>query len=111
MEIEVLEGSRPVRQAKVVGVVKEYLGVSGYMELSALNRFLREGPTLSGAYLSVDGKEMPRLLTELKGMPRIAGVAERVQEIRNFNKVMDETMLFFTYVASACVPFERITIK
>lgn len=101
VEVEVLEGSRPVRQARVVGLVKEYLGVSGYMELSALNRFLREGPTLSGAYLSVDSREMPRLLTELKGMPRIAGVAERVQEIRNFNKVMDETMLFFTYVASA----------
>ena len=30
----------------------------------------------------------------------MAGVAERVQEIRAFNRVMDETMLFFTYVAT-----------
>ena len=33
-------------------------------------------------------------------MPRIAGVFERKQEIRNFHRVMDETMLFVTYVAT-----------
>jgi len=98
--VEVLEGNRPVRETTVVGVVREYLGVSGYMDLAALNRFLHEGPTLSGAYLSVDSGAMQSLYGQLKGMPRVAGVAERVQEIRNFNRVMDETMLFFTYVAT-----------
>ena len=33
-------------------------------------------------------------------MPRVPAWRERVQEIRNFNRVMDETMLFFTYVAT-----------
>ena len=33
-------------------------------------------------------------------MPRVAGVAERAQEIRNFHRTMNETMLFFTYVAT-----------
>lgn len=98
--VEVLEGNRPVREATVAGLVREYLGVSGYMDLAALNRFMHEGPTLSGAYLSVDSTQLQSLYTRLKGMPRIAGVAERVQEIRNFNRVMHETMLFFTYVAT-----------
>jgi len=98
--VEVQEGNRPVREATVAGLVREYLGVSGYMDLAALNRFMQEGPTLSGAYLSVDSAEMESLYAQLKGMPRIAGVAERVQEIRNFNRVMQETMLFFTYVAT-----------
>ncbi|HEY0844253.1 MAG TPA: FtsX-like permease family protein [Noviherbaspirillum sp.] len=98
--IEVLEGNRPVREATVAGLVREYLGVSGYMHLAALNRFMQEGPTLSGAYLSVDSKQLPSLYARLKEMPRVAGVAERVQEIRNFNRVMQETMLFFTYVAT-----------
>ncbi len=98
--VEVLEGNRPVRETTVVGLVKEYLGVSGYMDLAALNRFMREGPTLSGAYLSVDSAHLQALFTQLKNMPRIAGVAERKQEIRNFNRVMQETMLFFTYVAT-----------
>ena len=84
----------------VVGLVKEYMGVSGYMDLHALNQFMREGSAISGAYLSVDSAQLPALFTRLKNMPRVAGVAERVQEIRNFNKVMNETMLFFTYVAT-----------
>ncbi len=98
--VEVLEGNRPVREATVAGLVREYLGVSGYMDLAALNRFMQEGPTLSGAYLSVDSAQLQSLYARLKGMPRVAGVAERVQEIRNFNRVMQETMLFFTYVAT-----------
>jgi putative ABC transport system permease protein len=98
--VEVLEGSRPVREATVVGLVREYLGVSGYMSLAALNHFMQEGPTLSGAYLSIDSAQLQALFTRFKGMPRIAGAAERVQEIRNFNRVMQETMLFFTYVAT-----------
>lgn len=100
LTVEVLEGDRPVRETTVAGLVKEYMGVSGYMALDALNRFMREGPTISGAYLAVDSARLAELFTELKGMPRIAGIAERAQEIRNFNKVMEETMLFFTYVAT-----------
>ena len=98
--VEVLEGSRPLREVTVAGLVREDLGVSGYMDRAALNRFMHEGPTISGAYLSIDSAALPRLLAELKDMPRIAGVAERRQEIRNFNRTMDETMLFFTYVST-----------
>ena len=100
IEVEVLEGSRPVRNTTVVGLVKEYMGVSGYMDLTAMNHFVREGPTLSGAYLSVDSAQLESIYSQLKGMPRIASVAERDQEIINFNRVMEETMLFFTYVAT-----------
>jgi putative ABC transport system permease protein len=100
LTVEVLEGNRPVRNVTVAGVVREYLGVSGYMNLAALNHFMQEGPTLSGAYLSVDSQQISTLYDRLKSMPRVAGVAERLQEIRNFNRVMQETMLFFTYVAT-----------
>jgi putative ABC transport system permease protein len=100
LTVEVLEGSRPVREVTVAALVREYLGVSGYMSLSGLNQFMQEGPTLSGAYLSVDRDQMTALYSRLKGIPRLAGLAERVQEIRNFNRVMEETMLFFTYVAT-----------
>ena len=98
--VEVLEGARPVRETVVAGVVKEYLGVSGYMDLGALNRFMLEGPTLSGAYLSIDRARLDSLYARLKNMPRVATITERMQEIRNLHKVMEETMLFFTYVAT-----------
>lgn len=98
--VEVLEGNRPVRETVVAGVVKEYLGVAGYMDLGALNRFMHEGPTLSGAYLSVDREKLQSLYARLKNMPRVATITERIQEIRNFHRVMQETMLFFTYIAT-----------
>ena len=100
LSVEVLEGRRPVREVVVAGLVREYLGVSGYMQLAALNTFLLEGPTISGAYLRVAPGQLAALYSQLKDMPRVLGLAERVQEIRNFNRVMDETMLFFTYVAT-----------
>jgi putative ABC transport system permease protein len=99
--VEVLEGSRPLRAVTVAGLVHEYIGVSAYMQLEALNRLMREGRTLSGAYLAVDSARLATLFARLDGLPRVAGVAERAQEIRNFNRVMRETMLFFTYVATA----------
>ncbi|MDD3327177.1 MAG: FtsX-like permease family protein [Zoogloea sp.] len=100
LTVEVLDGARPRREVVVAGLVKEYLGVSAYMDLAALNAFLREGPTISGAWLGVDRAQLAGLFERFKGIPRVAGVAERVQEIRAFNRVMDETMLFFTYVAT-----------
>jgi putative ABC transport system permease protein len=100
LTVEVLEGNRPVREVIVAALVREYLGVSGYMHLDALNQFMQEGPTISGAYLSVDPAQMASLYARLKDMPRVAGLAERMQEIRNFNRVMQETMLFFTYVST-----------
>jgi len=98
--VEVLEGSRPVREVPVVGLVKEYLGVAGYMDLAGLNRLLREGPALSGAYLAVDDRERSELYRRLGDIPRIAGTAIREQEIRNFHRTMEQTMLFFTFIAT-----------
>ncbi len=98
--VEVLEGDRPVREVPVAGLVKEYLGVAGYMDLAGLNRLLREGPAISGAYLAVDQRERPELYRRLGDIPRIAGTAIREQEIRNFHRTMEQTMLFFTFIAT-----------
>src|SRR5690606_4624896 len=46
--VEVLDGSRPRREVRVVGLVKQYIGVGGYMDLAALNRLLGEGRAISG---------------------------------------------------------------
>jgi putative ABC transport system permease protein len=99
--VEVLEGGRQQREVVVAGLVKEYFGLSGYMELDALNRFMREGPAISGAYLAVDDPDhLPRLYRSLKDSARIVGVQLRKQEIANFNRMMEESMLFYTFIAS-----------
>ena len=48
------------------------------MEISALNRMMREGPSISGHILSVDPEKLPALYSQLKQTPAVAGVAVRV---------------------------------
>ena len=64
--VEVLDGRRPVRQVPVAGIVEEYMGTSAYMEIDALRRLVREGDTLSGAFLKVDAAHDRRALRRLK---------------------------------------------
>jgi putative ABC transport system permease protein len=100
LTVEVLEGSRPVRQVPVVALVKQFIGVMGYMERSALNRLMREGDLVSGAYLTVDSAEQARVYRNLVETPRVGGMAVRLDEIRNFYDTQAESMLFFTFIAT-----------
>lgn len=100
LTVEVLEGNRPVRQVPVVALMEQYIGVMGYMDRSALNRLLREGDAVSGAFLTVDSAEQAKVYRKLVEMPRVAGTAVRMDEIRNFYDTQAESMLFFTFVAT-----------
>ena len=98
LTIEVMEGSRPVREATVVGLVNEFIGVSAYMDLEALNRMMREGPLISGVYLTAQRPARPAILDKLKAMPRVAGAAMRENAFRNFYETMARQMLIFAFV-------------
>ena len=100
LTVEVLESSKPLRQVPVVGLVKQYIGVMGYMDLSALNRLMKEDRSVSGAYLSVDSLDRPEIYGKLVEMPRVAGTLVREDEIRNFYETQAEALLFFTFVAT-----------
>lgn len=98
--VETLDGSRKVRRVPVTALVKQYIGVSGYMDLDALNRLLGEGPVVSGAYLRIDPRQLGAIEQRLKGMPRIAGISVRASELENFRRIMQETMLFWSGIAT-----------
>ncbi|MBU1966381.1 MAG: FtsX-like permease family protein, partial [Proteobacteria bacterium] len=100
LTVEVLEGSKPVRQVPVVALVKLYLGVMGYMDITALNRLMREGDVISGAYLVTDPLHSGKLYRDLINMPRVSGTVLRRNEIRNFHDVQAKGMLFFTFIAT-----------
>lgn len=100
LTVEVLDASKPVRRVELVMRVKEYLGISGYMRLDALNRLLGEGDVISGAYLAVDDEARERIYAHLKQTPGIASTVVREREIESFLDVMAETTLFFASVAS-----------
>lgn len=98
--IETLEGSKTIRQVEVVGLAKQYLGVMGYMDLSALNRLMNEGDAISGAYLVTDSRYRDKLFRSFVEMPRVSEIVIRKNEISNMYDVMAKAMLFFTFIAS-----------
>ena len=100
LTIEVLEGSRPVLQVPVVGTAREYLGVNAYMSRDALNLLMREGPAISGARLAVDPERQVEIYGRLRGMPRVAGTIVRDTAIKQFNEMMEQTILYFSFITA-----------
>ena len=98
--VEVLEGSRPVRTTPLAGTVSQFLGVSGYMSLASLNRFMREGPALSGVRLAVDEAYEAQVYSALKQMPRVAGTEIKQRAAQSLRETMGEQILMFTFIAT-----------
>ena len=96
--VEILEGERPTRTVTVTGMFDELVGISAYMDIHALNRFMREGFSLSGAYLQVDDHYQESLYTQLKQTPAVASVALRQQTIDQFNAIVAQSMMGFNVV-------------
>ncbi|MDH4028035.1 MAG: FtsX-like permease family protein, partial [Nitrospirota bacterium] len=98
LTVEVLEGSRPVIEVPVSGLISQYLGVAAYMDISALNRLMGEGDLISGVYLAADPFHQQDLFARIKEMPRVAGTEVREKAINNFLETMGETVLIFTFI-------------
>jgi putative ABC transport system permease protein len=100
LTVEVLEGSRPVRQLPVLGITKQYLGVSAYMQQDSLNALMREGSTVSGAYLAVQPGSEAELYAKLHERPRVLGMVANAAAIQSFYATIGEFILFYTLVST-----------
>ncbi|PSB05702.1 ABC transporter permease [filamentous cyanobacterium CCP2] len=98
LTVNVLEGAKPVRQVPLVGVVEEMVGLSAYMDIHALNRLMREGGTISGAYLAVDALQLDRLYDQLKQTPTVASVLLRESTIEQFQETIVEVRGVMTLI-------------
>ncbi|HEX4931321.1 MAG TPA: FtsX-like permease family protein, partial [Gaiellaceae bacterium] len=96
--LEVLEGARPVLQVPVADVVDEYIGTNVYAEIGALRRLMREGETLSGAFLAVDRAAEPALYRRVKRSPRVAGVLLKRATVESFEKTIARNFTIITTV-------------
>ena len=90
--VEVLEGRRPVRQARIAATVEDILGLNVTMDIRALNRLLGEGGTVSGAFLAADAATLPQLTERLKRTPAVAGVSVRESMLASFYQTIAQSM-------------------
>jgi putative ABC transport system permease protein len=105
LTVEVLEGRRPVRNVVVAGLVDELIGLGAYLQLPALNALLQEGPTISGAMLTVDSRSAGDLYQRLKQLPAVANVSVRSATLQSFNDTLAGSMRISTRITLtfACI--------
>jgi len=100
LTVEILEGARPSRQVPVLGITKQYLGVSAYMQQESLNALMREGNVVSGAYLGLDPGARSEIYAALNGRPRVLGMVANASAIQSFYATIGEFVLFYNMVAT-----------
>jgi putative ABC transport system permease protein len=108
VRLELLEGSRLVRNVVVSDLVDEFMGTAVYMEMGALQRFMREGPRMSGAALLVDKGNPVEFHRRIKLTPAVAGVSSKRAAIDNFRSTLAENMnvmIFFNVLFSSVIAF------
>ena len=100
IQVEVLEGERQILSLPVSGVTSEFLGVGAYMQLSALNRALGEGPLINQVLLSVDPHYNDSVYQSLREAPGVLGFGIRQAMLDSFYDTLARTFLTFTFFNS-----------
>ncbi|AOY87366.1 ABC transporter permease [Marinobacter salinus] len=100
LDIEILEGDRRTISVPVAGTTSEFLGVGAYMDLSALNRALGEGPLINQALINVDPAFENEVYQQLRDTPGVLGVSIRQAMLDSFFQTLAKTFLTFTFFNS-----------
>jgi putative ABC transport system permease protein len=102
--VEVLEGRRPVLEVPVVATFETYIGSPAYMDIDALDRLMRERPSVTAVHLSVDQLEREALFRELKSLPRVSSVTVKDAAVQTFHETMAKTITIFVsfFIIFAC---------
>jgi putative ABC transport system permease protein len=93
LRVEVLQDKRPTEDVPVVALRDDITGLNAYMEIDALNRLMREGPRVSGAWLTTDPLLRPAIYRELKQTPAIASVSVKQASVDSFKNTIGKNML------------------
>lgn len=92
VQVEVLEGRRPVLSIPIRGLVTDFAGVAAYMDISALRRLMKEGDTVNGAYLALDHRRWDEFMRELKDTPRAAVVMVKRDQLAAFRETTGKSI-------------------
>ncbi|RUO26238.1 ABC transporter permease [Aliidiomarina minuta] len=91
--VEVLSDTPRTLDITVADIVSEPLGLGAYMERRALNRLLREGPSINGAWIIHDQQEQELLFSRLRDMPQIVSIGQISDAEREIREYLDDTIL------------------
>jgi putative ABC transport system permease protein len=108
ISLEVLEGQRPTRRVQVTGLVDDIMGLSAYMDITALHHMMREGDVANSALLLIDHAQEVELASELKTTPAVAGAGFKRAVLQSFRDVMAANMsvsIFINLIFAGIIAF------
>ena len=97
LQVDVLEDRKPRLDLTVAGIAETFIGTSAYLEIGALNRSLKEGPRVSGAFLMIDTAKQDAIYERLKDMPMVSAVGIIDAAQKSFNDTMDQGIGTFPF--------------
>ena len=98
VELEALEGNRPVRTLQVDGLVDEGFGLQGHMDADALHQFMREGDVVSTVLLQVDPAARTAVMTTLKEQPWVLSVSSPGDFREQFEEQSGAMMKVYSFI-------------
>jgi putative ABC transport system permease protein len=93
VQVDQLTEKRETFEVLLVDVVAEPVGVSAYMEMSALHRMLGEQGSLTAARLMVEEDAQQRLYEQLWPLRQVAGVQALGESRRQIRAYLSDTLL------------------
>jgi putative ABC transport system permease protein len=98
VQVEVLEGQRPIVTMPVAAIARTYAGEVARMDINALNRLMREGSVSSGAALDIDESRGAELDAALKALPNVASVSLKQSAIASFQRTIAENIMRMRFI-------------
>lgn len=92
IRVEAKEGRRPAAALALVAVADEHVGLSAYISRTALNRFMGEPPTVSGAHVLLDSAREDAFFAAVKATPKAAGLTRRATAVQSFRDTFAQSM-------------------
>jgi len=108
VQVEVLEGARPVATVPVAALVDDSMGLQAYMDIDAVRRLMREGGVITGAAVTLDRAAQGAFYQKVKTLPVVAGVSLRDVMLGNFRDTMAQNMnlqIFINVIFAGIIAF------
>jgi putative ABC transport system permease protein len=100
VRVRVLEGRRPELDLTVAGITSEFLGVGAYMNLTAMNKALREGPRVNQMLMNLAPEQTNTVYQELRDTPGVMATNLRQAMLDSFFETLARTFLTYTFIIS-----------
>jgi putative ABC transport system permease protein len=93
--VNIREGRRPQVQLPVVDLFETHIGMPAFLHIAALNRLLKERPSVEYVNLLIDPVQESALYLALKKLPKVSAVMLRRAAIDSFYATVTENMMVF----------------